>query len=342
MKTFTVTEAFIQGAVSAEHVDDVIYPCRLPHMKKHLFPSPGDTLWQSALHTSGVRLRFETDASSICLRFAPLPQVITKHNPLGHAFDVVIDNEIVQTVFCDEDATEAAFDSIGKGVRTVELWLPPSCSVGLREIAANKDVSVLRPSPDRRPMWVIWGSSLTHCKRAGSAARIWPATVARRHNLNLVCLGFGGNCHLDPMVAMVIRDLPASYISMKLGINAVKQSLNRRTYPALVTAAVSIVREKHFHTPMTLISPIANPALESDPTPTGYTLEGMRTDMEKVHRALTAAGDMNLYYINGLDLFGVEDINRYAAADRTHPDAEGIDLQAERFSQQVIPLLLGS
>jgi lysophospholipase L1-like esterase len=287
-----------------------------------------------------VRLRFETDASSITLRFDPLPEP-HKRIIQGHAFDVVIDNEIVQTVLCWENATEVVFDSIGKGLRTIELWLPPSSPVGLREIATNNNVSVLRPSPDRRPMWVTWGSSLTFCKRAGSASRIWPATVARKHNLNLVCLGFGGSCHLDPTVAMVIRDLPASYISMKLGINAVSNSLSSRTYPALVTAAVAIVREKHPHTPLALISPMANPPRESDPTPTGYTLEGMRTDMEKIHRILTAAGDMNLYYINGLYFFGVEDIQRYTV-DQLHPNAEGIDLQAERFSQQVIPLLLGS
>ena len=75
-------------------------------------------------------------------------------------------------------------------------------------------------------MWATWGSSLTHCVRAGSAARVWPGTVARTHDVNLVNLGFGGQCHLDPMVAMHIRDLPASCISMKLGINMMSGSVN--------------------------------------------------------------------------------------------------------------------
>jgi hypothetical protein len=335
MQQVVVNEAFIQGALSARRSGDALYPCRLPYQRRHLFFS--DHLLDRAFCASGVRLRLETDAEIIALSFAPLPPPGTVIN--GHAFDAVVDNEIVQVVPCGKNATEAVFDKIGNGLRTIELWLPPSCPVGLKKIKARK-ASVLRPLPDRRPMWVTWGSSITHCVRAGSAARIWPATVARRHNLNLVNLGFGGACLLEPTVAMVIRDLPARFISMKLGINAVGNSLSARTYPALVAAAVAIIREKHPHAPLALISPIASPPRESTPSKTGYTLEGMRADMEAVHRALVSEGDMHLYYVSGLDLFGMRDINRYSA-DKLHPDADGIDLQAERFSRLVMPLLLG-
>lgn len=339
MLAVAVTEAFIQGAISAERIGDALYPCRLPHTRRHLFTSPGDSLWQKAMCTSGVRLRFETDAEALVLSFSKLPEC-SKLIPKGHAFDVVIDNEIAEVVFCQKGATEAVFDNIGKGLRTIEIWLPPTSPVGLKKIKARK-ASVLRPIPDRRPMWVTWGSSITHCVRAGSASRIWSATVARRHNLNLVSLGFGGDCHLEPAVAMMIRDLPARYISLKLGINTVGGSLSARTYPALVTAAVAIIREKHPHTPIALVSPIASPPRENTPSLTGYTLELMRLDMESIHRNLTAAGDMNLYYVSGMEIFGVDDIKRHAE-DQVHPNAEGIDLQADRFSQLVMPLLLGS
>ncbi|HPN83822.1 MAG TPA: SGNH/GDSL hydrolase family protein [Victivallales bacterium] len=336
VKTFNITEEFIQGAISAERIKDSLYPCRLPHYRRWHFPSEG--LWQAAKSTSGVRLRFETDAEAITLCFDPL---LKAHNkvPKGHAFDVVIDNKICQVIYCKQGATGAVFDKIGRGLRVIELWLPPSTSVGLKEIRAKK-ASILRPIPDRRPMWVTWGSSITHCVRAGSAARTWSATVARKHNLNLLCLGFGGQCHLDPTVAMLIRDLPASYISMKLGINTVSSSLSQRTYGALVAAAIAIVREKHTHTPIALISPIANPPRESTPSPAGFTLEMMRSDMEMVCKSFVSAGDMNLYYVNGLDFFGKKEIIRYSD-DKLHPGAEGIDLQAERFSKLVIPLLLG-
>jgi len=336
--TVPVTEDFLQGALSALREGDLIQPCRLPHQRKHLFPAPNDTLWSKALQPSGVRLRFETDATRLALEFAPL----NKHgenNPHGHAFDVVVNNRILQVCYCPGGTTKAVFDRIGKGLRTVELWLPPSTPVILRTLEAG-GATVLRPMPDRRPLWVTWGSSLTQCVYAGSAARVWPATVARARDLNLMNLGFGGDCHLEPLIAMTIRDLPASYISMKLGINAVDRSLSARTYPALVAAAVTIVREKHPHTPLALLSPMSSPPRETTPQCTGYTLEGMRTDMEAVCRSLVEAGDRFLYYVNGLDFFGHADIAKYAV-DRSHPNAAGIDLQAQRFDQLVMPLLLG-
>jgi hypothetical protein len=91
MRTVAVTEAVVQGAVSLERVGDVLRPWRLPHQRRHLFPSPGDSLMQKAMCTSGVRLRLETDADSLTLRFDPLAPT-GPNTPNGHAFDAVIDN----------------------------------------------------------------------------------------------------------------------------------------------------------------------------------------------------------------------------------------------------------
>ncbi len=339
MQTLTLTDDFIAGALSTERIGDALYPCRLPLSRRHFFPSPDDLLLRRARMTSGVRLRFESDARTLRLRFAPLPEPERDKTPRGHAFDLVLENEIAQSRYCAGGAEEVVFDTGGARRRVVEIWLPPSAPVGLRALETDGERPP-RPAPDPRPLWVTWGSSLTHCVRAGSAARIWPGTVARRHNLNLMCLGFGGQCHLDPLVALTIRDLPARYLSMKLGINASSGSVNARTYPALVAAAIQIVREGHPRTPLAMISPICCPHRETTPNPVGYTLQAMRADMERVCRAFQDAGDLHLHYVNGLELFGPDDIAHYAATDGLHPNAEGIDLQAERFSRLVMPRLL--
>jgi hypothetical protein len=339
MINIPVDETFLQGAISARRSETALYPCRLPHQKKHLFPSPEDVLWSRAYCTSGVRIRMETDATKLTLHFEPLANPGVQGDGSQHCFDAVVNNEILQVVACSAGDSKARFDKAGTGSRILEIWLPPGIGVGLKMLSAE-DGSHIRPSPDRRPMWVTWGSSLTHCTRAASAARTWPATVARKHNLNLMCLGFGGACLLEPMVAMTIRDLPADYISLKLGINSLGH-LSERTYPPLVAAAVEIIREKHPFTPLALISPMASPPREKTPSCTGYTLEGMRKDMETVHRSFITAGDMRLYYINGLDFFGILDIDK-SSNDALHPEADGIDLQAKRFSELVMPLLLGA
>lgn len=102
--------------------------------------------------------------------------------------------------------------------------------------------------------------------------------------LHLTSLGFGSQCHLDPMVGMVIAELPADYITLKLGINAISGSLTGRTYPAAAVGLVQIIRQRHPDTPMTLVSPIGCPPRETEAAPTNYTIAGMRRDLEEVHR----------------------------------------------------------
>ena len=334
MVVVDLDESWFQGVASAERVGHGFRPWRLPHRRRHLFD---EELLLRAAYTSGVRLRFETDATALVLAFEPLP-VPDAAVPNGHCFDVVEDNRIVAVARCAGGTTEARFEAIGAGPRTVEVWLPPSCPVTVTALH-TEGATFARAAPDPRPLWVTWGSSITHCVRAGSAARTWPASVARRHDLNLRSLGFGGQCHLDPTVAMLIRDLPAQFISMKLGINTIGGTVSARTYKMLVIATVAIVREKHPETPLALISPIAYPPNETAPNAVGYTVAGMRRDMEEVYRRLVEAGDHNLFYVNGLDIFSVAEIAAYSS-DQCHPNAEGMDLQAEHFSEHVMSLFL--
>ena len=196
-----------------------------------------------------------------------------------------------------------------------------------------------RPVEDNRLRWVTYGSSLTHCVRAHSPARTWPAIVARRRGLHLTSLGFGGQCHLDAMVGMVIRDLPADLITLKLGINTIGGTLGARTYPSAIVGLVQIIREKHPDTPVALVSPMGYPPHETAPNVVNYTIGGMRRDMEAVHRRLVALGDKNLIYVNGLDVFNLELIDRYAE-DQCHPDADGIEVQAENFDRAVMERLI--
>lgn len=338
MALVDLDETWFQGAASIERVAGGLKPWRLPHTKRHLFSSPGDGLMNRASFTSGVRIRFETNSPTLRLTFLPLAAPIAVMKA-GHCFDLVINN-MIESVVCGQGGMcEAVFTGLPIALRVVEIWLPPSCEVTITGLEIAEGASA-RPIPDRRPRWVTWGSSLTHCVRALSASRTWPAIVARRRDLHLVNLGFGGECHIDPMVAMYIRDLPADFISLKLGINTIGGSVNARTYPALVTGAIQIIREKHVHTPIVLASPIGYPPHETKPNAVGYTIEGMRNDAHAVWRRLVEAGDRNLFYVNGLRLFSVEEIGQWAE-DQCHPSGEGMEVQAAHWDEHVMPLLLG-
>jgi hypothetical protein len=325
--------AFFEGAVSIESCADGFRPWRLPHTQAALFPSPGDALLGAARKPSAVRLRFRTDSPTVLLRVAPLG----KHggDSPDSRFDLTLDNAIVRTVEAVPGAEEIAFRDLPPGDRILELWLPPGVDVLVRELRIEEGASCT-PSPDPRPRWVTYGSSLTHCVRAKSAARVWPAIVARARNLHVTSLGFGGQCHMDPLVGMVIRDLPADLITLKLGINmAGNGSFNLRSFAPAMIGLIRTIREKHPLTPIGLVTSFCCPPRETTPNAAGMTLEIMREQTRDVYTRLVSMGDRHLHLCDGLNIVDAEAIARYTA-DQCHHNGEGIEEIATRWLTEVM------
>lgn len=331
MKQINLGESLFEGAISFEKQEDWIKPWRIPFSQLKLFP-PEDQMVARAETAAGVRLRFRTDSTTIKLAFVPTV------DPL--LFDFTIHGVLIQTVSVEGGTGVAIFDNLPGGSEEVELWLPQAHVVALRHLLVDEKAEVSE-IPDLRLKWITYGSSITHCGEAHSPARTWPACVARAHNLNLTCLGYGGSCHMEPMVARMIRDMPADFISLKLGINVQGgATLSPRTFQPAIIGMVQIIREKHQNTPIAVISPIISPPREEQPNAVGLSLSIMRLHVEEAVNRMIDCGDKNLYYFNGLDIFGEELVDQYLP-DLLHPNGDGYEVMASNFSQVVfqnIPL----
>jgi len=176
-------------------------------------------------------------------------------------------------------------------------WSLPraSASSTSRPTGGSSPPSSVRPLKDSRAKWITYGSSITHCAGANSPARAWPAWVARKHDLNLTCLGFGGNCHMEPMLARLIRDMPADFVSLKVGINIYTAgSLSARSFQSALIGFVQIIRENHPHIPLAVISPITSPSREKRPGKGGLSLEMMRDHLREAVGRLRLRGPAGL------------------------------------------------
>jgi hypothetical protein len=273
-----------------------------------------------------VRLRFRTDAETLMLALVPTDE--------ERLLDLTINGELLVTCCAEVGSDQVLFPFVPAGDKVVEIWLPQTHRVALRHLLVEDGADV-EAVEDTRPKWITYGSSITHCGAAHSPARTWPATAARERDLNLTCLGYGGNCHLEPMVAMMIRDMPADFISLKVGINILgAASLSPRTFRSAIIGAVRIIREKQPDIPIAVISPIVSPPRETEPNPVGLSLTKMREEVQDAVRRLTDCGDGNLHYFSGLDLFG-EDLAADYLPDDVHPDGDGYEIMGRNFSQLV-------
>lgn len=333
MKQIKLTDDFFEGAVSVEHIGNCLKPWRVDYRLRDLFPSPDEALLGKMECTSGVKLRFFTDSTKVVLKVSQIEEVIRN-------FDLVIDNQLLETVELSPESTTVLFDNIPTGEKVIEIWLPqqhPTEIISL-EVDDDSDAVVL---PDSRLKWITYGSSISQCNSAHSPSRIWPATASRIHDLNLTSLGYGGQCHLEPMIARMIRDLPADIITLKLGINVQGGlSLNPRTFKAAVIGLIQIIREKHPSTPIGVISPIISPQREEVDNAVGLSLTKMRIEIkDAVERIKKTDNDENLFYFDGLKIFG-ESLVGPRLPDNLHPDGDGYEILGKNIAEQVLPSLI--
>lgn len=319
MNVITMNEALFHGAVSVEITKDGARPWRIPYRESALFPPDG--IGGEAKVPAGVRVSFWSDSTSVQVGFAET------ENPLS--FDCLIDGQFHSTRTAEPGDSVVTWSTLPGTNKLIEIYLSPKHSVCVQRILLDQDSS-FSYFQDIRPRWIAYGSSITQCKAAASPSQTWPALVAQSSELQLTCLGYSANCHLEPMVARMIRDLPADFISLCLGINVMGQSsLNARTFKSSVIGLIQIIRERHHRVPILLMSPIFAPERETADNPVGLNLVKIRQELREAYEILREHGDRHLFYVEGLDIFGESDQERLS--DKLHPDAEGYKLIARRM-----------
>lgn len=369
------TDVVVKGALHIEHTATGLIPHRLAPWALAQLPSPrGEPSWMQVpgpwAMPAGVRVAFETDADTIELEVLTTSTESPLEGPKAPIFDLVVGrecvdaraaehgNRVVINAFDEPPRFERGepdtlrFTGLGSERRLVEIWLPQQAVVELRALRADGEVA---PREISAPRWIHHGSSISHCAEAHSPARTWPALVARRRGLDLLDLGFGGNCQLDPFVARTIGDLPAALISLKVGINIVgADTLKQRTFVPILHGFLDTIRERQPTTPLLLASSIICPLVEDRPGPIIITADGglevadvpfaaaaqesyltLRRSRELIADVVAArrGQDPNLHYLDGLRLFGEADA--HLLPDGVHPDGDGYELMAERFERDV-------
>jgi lysophospholipase L1-like esterase len=355
------------GAMGYERTASGVTPVRLPETAWERIPN----LWAREMFRmgSGVRLAFVTSASAFELDVRASFMTIDGGllDSPAVAFDLFVDGldrgrhelRLVSerrfnvardpTLVAQTPAQQETlrFGGLASAEKTVELWFPANGVVELAGLRADAPVRPVDPGQQRR--WIHYGSSISHCREVARPTSTWPAIAARLGGVDLLNLGVGGNCQLDPFVARAIRDTHADAISLKVGIHvAMDATFTRRTFGPALHGFLDTVRDGHPDVPILAIAPIICPLLEDATGPIGVDDEGALTakPVDETWNALSVRrireiiedivearshDDPNTSYLDGRSLFGPDDVA--ALADGIHPSADGYVTVAERFAR---------
>lgn len=370
MKPVSLEEIRVAGALDRDVTGDGVVFRRLPGWTRHQIADIQLALMVTM--PAGVRLALDTDSADLELDVM-LTLLQVNDRPLKPAaFDLVVDDELVTSATTDlgthilydaftddvefqvgEPTTIRFADVSANGKVSVEIWLPQDCVVEVRQLRVSDGAAIWAPVTARR-RWVHYGSSISHCFEAAQPTATWPAVAARRAEVDLQNLAFAGQCMLDPMVARTIRDLDADLISIKAGINIVNaDTMRERTLVPAVHGFLDTIRDGHTTTPIALVTPIICPVAEDNPGPTvlgrderfhvvarsnelsigALSLRRVRSLLSDVVAVRRAEGDINLHLVDGLALFGPDDVGDLP--DGLHPNADGYRRIGERFHDLV-------
>ncbi len=360
------------GALDFDRRANGISPRRLAHWTRAQLPPLMDVIVRMP---SGVRLVFESDATRLGLSLLATNMVTPPNARRAIVANLEIDgrlwtatSELGNTLVLDPDRAGEFelvrgdedtfwFEDLPSGAKRCELWLPHNAFVELHNLVLPDHATLTRASGDSRPRWIHYGSSISHCMEADEPALTWPAVAARAAGFALQNLGFGGQCHLDQFVARTLRDADADVISVKAGINVINMdSMRERVFTPALHGFLDTLREGKPDTPIVVISPIYCPSAEQRPGPTVPRADGKFVTipgheeirdgcltLSRVRRLITRlvsqrreAGDANLYYLDGLNLFGAEDAQDLP--DDLHPNPAGYIRMGERFAPTLAAL----
>lgn len=280
-----------------------------------------------ACSPAGVRLRFISDAKAVTVAFGD------NVNPADSGFEIHCEGSEILRQPMDGNGTTATAKNPASGPAHWEIRMPSALTT-LKALTLGA-FSILEPWPDERPRWVTYGSSITHCRNTPYPSETWPSIVADTLGLNHTSLGFGGQCHLDPLVARVMRDRPADYLSMCIGINIYgSNSLGKRAFIPNLIGFIQLIREKHPATPLMVMSPIISCSRENAENKCDWTLVAMREAIQNAVATLRDNGDSAVHYQDGLEIFGEADA--HLLPDDLHPNTEGYALMGERISNALV------
>ncbi|MFK4791420.1 GDSL-type esterase/lipase family protein [Microbacterium sp. ZW T5_56] len=372
---FSGGEVRIEGQLALEENAGALRPTRIPSRFWSHFPPEDQILRAMISSASGVRLQLQTDATQLELDVrctaieiggvqrpgtAFVARVkdraeVTLEAPVDHVRQIASPGEATTREIRDHSMIELG--PLPAGPKTVTIFLPQGMIIDLLDVRASGGVRA--PTPSTSPVWVHYGSSISHCAEAELPTSVWPVRAADLAGADVINLGFGGQCMLDPFVADAIAQTPADVISVKVGVNIVgARAMDRRTFVPALHGFLDRVRVGHPDTPIVLCSAILWPGSEVVPGPAdveffddgglrcftrgdtadiplgALTLADSRAQVAHVVEVRRAAGE-NIVYLDGTELFGTNDLATYRMPDSLHPDTELYEEIGRRFAALV-------
>ncbi|MDA7904497.1 SGNH/GDSL hydrolase family protein [bacterium] len=301
-------------------------------------------VWGLSRHSAGMVARFSTDSAVVKVRYQlSSSKIAMNHMPATGVSGVDLYAETdggelrwvnvsrpTQTVV--EATLASGVDSLPDSApREFALYFPLYNGVEKLEIGIREG-SELKPMPARKKPIVFYGTSIMHGACASRPGMSISSILGRRLNSSVVNLGFSGNGKMELPVADLIGELDPSIIAIDCLPNMNSKLVSERAVPF-----VQRLRQFHPETPVLLVEDRAMTNSVFYQRSRDFH-KGNRASLKAAYQSLLAAGEKNIYYLDGQELLGKDG---EGATDGSHPSDLGMVRYADAYEPVLQDLLEG-
>lgn len=302
-------------------------------MPPEVAASVSEGVARASMEPTGGAIRFSTDSQYLAIRTKMKWVAYSPHLPLLEtgAFDVYSDTpegSHFERPFIPPYGMKEGYEQVIKfktqKTRNITVNFPVHSLVEevLIGITPGSFLGKGMPYRNEKPV-VCYGSSITHGSGASRPGLTYPNILSRMFNLQMMNLGFSGQCKGEGAMADYVAGLDMAALVMEYDENAPTPEYLEQTHEPFFRT----IRRAHPELPVIFIS-------RPNIYPESLTLPKLRDVVKKTYENALAAGDRNVYFVDGGEYFkpfGFDD----GILDGVHPN----DLGYYAMTQAIRPFL---
>lgn len=280
-------------------------------------------------HTAGGRLRFITDSPYIVISATLINVSKMSHMTFAGSagFDIYVDNIYYATYQPEIGVNDSGYTMCkrtdGKK-HTYEINFPLYSGVRSLSVGLSKNAKTEKAPPYKIETPVVYyGSSITQGGCASRPGTSYQAIIHRSIDADYINLGFSGSCKAEDIMCDYISGLPMSVFVYDYDHNAPTPEFLEKTHEPFYKK----LRERRPDLPIIMVSA---------PTLTGGMWTVRREHIKSNYEKGKAAGDKNLYFVDGYEIF---EGNYDCTVDGCHPTDLGFYFMAKHIGEAVATAL---
>ncbi len=315
---------------------------RFVRMPADVAASVSEGVASLAIKTAGGRVKFRTDSPYIAIKADMDNSALMSHMPLTgqSGFDLCRKTEQGDVFFRTFMPPMGMKEGYSSGLWTdgkaydYTINFPLYDRVKHLYVAFKKSAHLEAAAPyaHEKPV-VYYGSSITQGGCASRPGNAYQAIISRRLDVDHINLGFSGCARGEEAMVAYLASLDMSVFVCDYDHNAPNAQHLADTLPPLYRA----VRAAHPDLPIVLVS-ATDILLKGNDRPWCDEWVDRFEIVKKTYEQGIAAGDKNLYFVPGADLFAGECWDA-CTVDGTHPNDLGFYRMAMGLEKVIRPLL---